>query len=96
MPCGGVYTVQPIKEWKEWFDSCTYCDHFILNGKTPDHYVEEWDGLMLHGECVLKWLVETEEGQCVNLHLHEVQVDGKVVYTEGQERPIAPPPAGAM
>jgi hypothetical protein len=95
MPCGGIYTVKPLTENKEWFDSCIYCSKFELNGKTPDHYVEEWDGFMLHGECVLKWLVESEEGQCVNLHLHEVQVDGKVVYAEGQERPIAPPPAGS-
>jgi hypothetical protein len=95
MPCGGIYTVKPLTENKEWFDSYIYCSKFELNGKTPDHYVEEWDGFMLHGECVLKWLVESEEGQCVNLHLHEVQVDGKVVYAEGQERPIAPPPAGS-
>lgn len=85
MPCGGVFTVQPLKEWKEWYDSCCFCNKFVLNGKTPDHYVEEWDGFMLHGECVMAWL-KTEEGRCVNLHLHEVQVDGVVIYTEGQER----------
>ena len=85
MPCGGIYTVKPLTEWKEWYDSCCYCGKFILDGKTPDHYVEEWDGFMLHGVCVLPWL-KTEEGQCVNLHLHEVQVDGVVIYAEGQER----------
>jgi hypothetical protein len=88
MPCGGVYTVKPLKEWKEWYDSCAYCDKFKseTTGKTPDHYVEEWDGLMLHGECVLKWLVETDEGQCVQEHKHVVQVNGEIVFDEGQPR----------
>lgn len=86
MPCGGIYTVKPLTEKKEWYDDCTHCGEFELNGKTPDHYVEEWDGLMLHGECVLTWLEESEEGQCVQAHLHEVQVNGVVVFKEGEPR----------
>lgn len=86
MPCGGIYTVKPLTERKEWYDDCTYCEKFELNGKTPDHYVEEWDGLMLHGECVLAWLKESGDGQCVQVHLHEVQVNGVVVFKEGEPR----------
>jgi hypothetical protein len=96
MPCGGIYTCTPLKEKKEWYDDCAYCGKFYRNGKTPNHYVEEWDGLMLHGACVMKWLRETEEGQCVNHHKHEVQVEGNVVYAEGQERLEDPPPEGSM
>lgn len=86
MPCGGIYTVKPLTEKKEWYDDCIHCGLFELNGKTPDHYVEEWDGLMLHGECVLTWLKESEEGRCVQVHLHEVQVNGVVVFKEGEPR----------
>jgi hypothetical protein len=85
MPCGGVYTVKPLVKEENWYDRCALCGLFEKNGKTTDHYIEEWDGFMLHGECVLAWL-KTDEGSIVNDHLHEVQIDGKVVYAEGQPR----------
>ena len=84
MPCGGIYTIKPLKNKTAWYDACALCGSFRKNGKTPDHSVEEWE-FVLHGECVLKWL-ETEEGQCVNLHLHHVEINGKVLYEEKAPR----------
>jgi len=87
MPCGGIYTVKPLQERKEWYDDCAWCEKFQdQDGKTPNHYVEEWDGLVLHSQCVKPWLFGTEEGRCVNIHKHLVEIDGKVFYAEGQER----------
>lgn len=85
MPCGGVYTVTPLTKIESEWDICVYCNKFKRNGKTPNHYVEEWDGFMLHGECVLPWL-ETDDGQVVMIHEHLVQVDGEVLYEEGEKR----------
>lgn len=89
MPCGGIYTVMPLEERKEWYDDCAWCHKFWdENGRAPNHYVEEWDGLMLHSQCVLPWLHRTAEGRCVNKHKHLIEVDHQVMYEEGEERSL--------
>lgn len=71
MPCGGIYPVAGMGQYK-----CFQCDK-----PGCDHFVAEWDAF-LHGTCVRPFL-ETDEGKCVLGHKHHIQVGDGVWCEEG-------------
>jgi hypothetical protein len=60
MPCGGIYPARDVAEHRCWHCGKIGCDHFVM----------EWD-CAIHGECIEAFL-ETEEGDVVLSHKHEV------------------------
>lgn len=73
MPCGGIWTPEPGSFWLA--DSrCWVCQ-----GPDCELFVDEWDA-QLHVRCLGAFL-QTEEGRCMLLHGHGIQIpereDGK-------------------
>lgn len=63
MPCGGINCYADVPPGE-----CFHC------GRTgADHYCEEWD-CMLHADCVMPFLYETDEGKIVRSHGHTVVI----------------------
>jgi len=72
MPCGGIWPVDPgFQDGLRW--ECWVC-----RSKEADHYCEEWD-CGLCGKCIAAFL-ETDEGQVVINHGHEVRRYTEVLH----------------
>ena len=87
MPCGGIFPV--FGNWVEKYllqaadtpdpiDKCWQCDR-----TGPDHFCLEFD-CFLHGSCVEKFL-QTQEGEIVLKHGHEVRVGDRVLHAKKEE-----------
>lgn len=74
MPCGGIY---PIKgTWLEKYlrdESKPESRCWVCQGEGASHFCDEWD-CYIHARCVGSFL-QTEEGYCLALHGHTVQLD---------------------
>ena len=82
MPCGGINPIAPLTEEisSDWH--CISCNEWLdPEGKTPDHFCEEFDGV-LHGGCVEEFL-KSPEGLCVIAHNHRIQIYDDVLQEEG-------------
>lgn len=76
MPCGGIDKYSDIPP-----GPCFSCGK---DGGT--HYCHEWD-CMLHAECVIPFLLTTDEGKIVIRHGHVVTIDfSDVPVREGGAR----------
>ncbi len=84
MSCGGITPIRPLVEELSPAYKCLGCFKWLDDDNgTPDHFVEEWDGF-LHGNCIEDYL-KTDEGKCVIMHNHVIQVYDQILQEEGPE-----------
>lgn len=65
MPCGGIWTPFPGSHWLQ--HPC-----FVCGAPDSELFCDEWD-TPLHVRCLGKFL-ESDEGKCMLLHGHGIQV----------------------
>jgi hypothetical protein len=94
MPCGGIYPIRQLDpEIRPIFEAHDRC--WVCNKGGAKHFCDEWD-THIHARCVPKFL-QTDEGECVILHGHEVFLDFSLeaedVPSNEDVAPVLPPSA---
>lgn len=82
MPCGGIYPIKQLApDIRPIFEKPFPC--WVCGKLDAKHFCDEWD-TPIHARCVPSFL-QTEEGQIVIGHGHEIWLDFSIEQTEEQK-----------